>query len=35
MQSLGGSVKLSNSANQGAIVELHFPASLKNQEATL
>ncbi|MNT56456.1 Sporulation kinase A [compost metagenome] len=38
MQSLGGSVKLSN-ANQGAvvgaIVELHFPASLKNQEATL
>lgn len=34
MQSLGGSVKLSN-LEYGAVVELHFPASLKNQEAPL
>lgn len=32
MQSLGGSVKLTNES-QAAVVELHFPASLKNQEA--
>lgn len=33
MQSLGGSVRLSNQ-EQAATVELHFPASLKNQEAS-